>query len=124
MERFLDGVERGTRACDEFPTARISHVRYADLLDDPIAATRRAYAELDVEFSPEAEARMREFLARPQKDKHQNHYRAEVYGLDPADLRARFAPYMQRFGVEADRSRRVSPAVPAALLEGERLPGA
>lgn len=124
MERFLDGVERGTRACDEFPSARISHVRYADLLEDPIAATRRAYAELDVELSPEAEARMRAFLARPQKDKHQNHYRAEVYGLDAADLRARFAPYMQRFGVEADRARRVSQAVPAALVEGERLPGA
>lgn len=123
LERFLQGVERGTRACDEFPSARISHVRYADLVDDPVAATRRAYAELDLEFSAAAEARMREFLARPQKDKNQNHYRADVYGLDPGEIRAAFAPYMQRFGVEPDRSRRVPQELPAALAR-ERLPGA
>ena len=123
MQRFLQGIERGTRACDEFPSAKISHVRYADLVDDPIGATRRAYDELDLELSNAAEARMREFLARPQKDKNQNHYRADVYGLDPVEIRAAFSPYMQRFGVEPDRSRRVPQEIPATLAR-ERLPGA
>src|SRR6187402_2210653 len=93
MQRFLEGVERGTRACDEFPSARISHVRYHELMADPVGTTRRAYDELGLSVGAEHEGRMRTFLGTPQKDKHQNHYRADVFGLDPTEIRAAFAPY-------------------------------
>lgn len=122
LGRFLQGVERATRACDEFPNASISHVKYTDLMDDPIGVTRTVYEELGLSVSPSHEARMREFLNRPQKDKGQNIYRSEVFGLDAAGVRSAFAPYMQRFGVEPDRARRQTQVSPAALM-GERLPG-
>lgn len=121
MQRFLQGVERGARACDDFPTARISHVRYHDLVADPVAATKRAYDELGLSVGSEHESRMRSFLSRPQKDKNQNRYRADIFGLDPSEIRAAFAPYMQRFAVEPDKPRSSSLGAPAALLT-ERLP--
>lgn len=122
MQRFGQGIERATRACDEHPSARIAHVQYSDLMEDPVGVTRRVYSALDLEFSTEAAARMSAFLASPQKDKHRNHYRAGVFGLDESEIRATFAPYMQRFGVEPDRRERKQQASPAALV-GERLPG-
>jgi hypothetical protein len=121
MQRFLQGVERGARACDEFPAARITHVRYQELMADPVAATRRAYEDLGLTVGREHEGRMRSFLARPQKDKHQNRYRADVFGLDASEIRAAFAPYMQRFAVEADLPRSAGLEAPAALMT-ERLP--
>jgi len=121
MHRFLQGVERGTRACDDFPAARISHVRYDELVADPVAATRRAYQDLGLTVSSEHEARMHAFLARPQKDKHKNHYSAELFGLDATEIRSAFASYMQRFGVQPDRPRSSSRGAPAALLT-ERMP--
>jgi len=122
LGRFLQGVERATRACEEFPDAHISHVQYADLMDDPIGVTQKVYEEFGLPFSAVHENRMRDFLTRPQKDKGQNIYRSEVFGLDPSGVRSAFARYMQRFGVEPDRARRPTQVSPAALV-GERLPG-
>lgn len=112
MQRFLQGVERATRACDEFPNARICHVKYPDLVADPVAETARVYEELGLPLAAEHERRMRSFLARPQKDKHKNHYRLDVYGLDAGHIRSAFGPYMQRFSIDPERN-------PGALVKHE-----
>jgi hypothetical protein len=110
IQRFLQGIERGTRACEEFPSARICHVKYADLVADPVGVTARAYEELGLSLCTEHEQRMRSFLARPQKDKNQNHYRLDVFGLEAGEIRSAFAPYMQRFAIDPERN-------PSALVK-------
>jgi len=120
MQRFLQGVERGTRACEAFPSARISHVHYGDLMSDPIGVTQRVYGELGLDLDPRHEGRMQAFLSSPQKDKHKNVYRPDVFGLDPTAIREAFAPYMQRYGIEPERSGFVRAPSPPALV-GERL---
>ena len=51
MHRFKQGVDRGAAACDRFPDARISHLRYEDLTRDPIEAIRQSFSEVDLEVS-------------------------------------------------------------------------
>lgn len=116
MHRFLQGVERGARACDEFPSARIAHVKYEDLTRDPVGVIQQTYGELGLVTSPEHERSMQAFLERPQKDKHKNHYQAEVFGLDEARVRAAFSGYMERFGIEPELKRRDARASVARLL--------
>ena len=45
---------------------------------------------------------MQEFLTKPQRDKHQNRYRASDYDLDIGALHARFAGYMDRFNLQPE----------------------
>jgi len=65
-----------------------------------VDAVRRAYAHFDDELSPQAEAAMRAHLVQNPRGKHgKNPYTLEGYGLDPGEIRERFASYTQRFGV-------------------------
>jgi hypothetical protein len=78
----------------------IHHIRYPDLMADPIGEMRKAYAHCDEPFTPEAEAAMRVTLADNPKDKHGKHaYVLEDYGLTPDGIRTHFADYCARFGV-------------------------
>ena len=54
---------------------------------------------------PEAEARMRRFLAENPRDKHGTHrYSLDFAGLDAESLRPRFADYQRRFEVASEPS--------------------
>jgi hypothetical protein len=56
-----------------------------------------------MELSPEAEQRMRRFLAENPRDKHGTHrYSLDFASLDEARLRASFAEYQRRFGVASE----------------------
>ncbi len=73
-------------------------VDYADLCRDPIAEVRKIYAACGEALTPEAERRMRRTLASHPQHQHGVHrYALEDFGLDPGELRARFAPYRARF---------------------------
>lgn len=100
--RARQGVAIGQKACDDHPAARIAHVGYTDLTARPIEEVRRVYHELELELSSEHEANMRRFLARPQRDKHKNHYRADVFGLEETALRRQFRGYIERFAVASE----------------------
>src|SRR5690606_37677173 len=49
---------------------RILHVRYRDFVHDPIATIRSYYAFAGREFTPQAEAAMRGYLADNKGDRH------------------------------------------------------
>jgi hypothetical protein len=56
-----------------------------------------------MELSPEAEARMRRFLADNRADKHGRHtYSLALGGLDEATERARYAAYQARHDVPSE----------------------
>lgn len=118
--RFHQGVERGTATCEraragEFPGARITHLPYSELTADPARAIRRCYEDLGLEVTDRHDQRMRAFLAGPQHDKNQNRYDASVYGFTAEGLRSEFADYMQRYGIEPERSREALVSVPVSL---------
>jgi hypothetical protein len=88
------------RRLGELPGDRIHDVLYHELVRDPIAELRRLYDRLARKLAPEAEARMRAYLAaRPQHRRGAHRYTFADTGLDRARERARFAAYQTHFGV-------------------------
>jgi hypothetical protein len=79
----------------------MAHVPYIDLVADPVATTRRLYAELDWELTSETESAMREHLARHPQHEHGVHrYAAADCALDPRALDDRYRSYRETFDLE------------------------
>ena len=96
-------LEAAMAARDRAPAEQFHDVLYRDLLADPFATIARAYAHFGIDYTPEAEARMRDYLAAKPQGKHGAHsYAFEDLELDLATERARFAAYQERFGVPSE----------------------
>ncbi|MET0736691.1 MAG: sulfotransferase [Acidimicrobiales bacterium] len=97
-ERLAGMVDRGMTYLDAHPDAPITHLAYADMMADPVGSVARVYADLDLELSDEARTSIGGWMAEHPQDKHGRHrYRADDFGLEPARVRDRFAPYCERF---------------------------
>jgi hypothetical protein len=79
---------------------QVHHSQYADFLTDPFGVVRSVYAAFGRDLSPDAEARMKAYLANRPKDKHGTHeYSFDDLGLDRVAESAKFARYRARFSV-------------------------
>lgn len=104
-----DQVVAGTKASfDEvlkdpmIDDPRVTHVRFADMVKDPVAVIASVYATHGLGFSADYEARLRQWLADPghRADRYGKYtYANSDYGLDTADLKRLFANYRERFGL-------------------------
>jgi hypothetical protein len=78
-------------------------VRYEDLVKQPIPTIAGIYAHFGIDFSAEAERRMREYLASKPKGKHGEHrYEFAHTGFDLTAERERFRAYRERYGVASE----------------------
>lgn len=103
--RLARGLENTITVRDtvQLPSARVFDMQFAEFIADEVAMVRRIYTHFDIEFSAEAEARMRRFLAANPADKHGRHrYTLADAGLDVATERRRYAAYQERFGVASE----------------------
>ena len=84
-------------------------VHYKDLVADTFGTLKRLYAELGIGFGAEAEAAVRAFHAEQaalrKKGKRRQGYALAEFGLDEAEVRRRFRPYCERFGVAQEQQR-------------------
>lgn len=86
-----------------FPPSQVLHLRYRDLVQRPMETVRRLYGHFDMALMPAAEASMQALLAaRPRGGYGENHYSFAAHGIDPEELRVRFAAYVSLFGVPAE----------------------
>jgi hypothetical protein len=100
--RLADGLRLASQARERLGggAAQFLDVRFADLVGREIEQVRRIYAHFEMPLHPEAEARMRRFLAENPRDKHGTHrYSLGFAGLDAERLRPRFADYQRRFEI-------------------------
>jgi hypothetical protein len=113
VERIVRSAVHGTaavfdlvarwRADGTIPDARVVDVRYADLVADPWATLRRVYERTGMRFTPDAERRMRGYLAAKPRGRHGAHaYTFDDTGLDVGETRARFAEYVARHDVPGE----------------------
>ncbi len=82
--------------------ARISHIRFPDLMKDPIAVIASVYEQHGLDFTARYEARLKKRLADPahRVDRHGKfHYSGSDYGIDDARMKRIFADYSERFGL-------------------------
>jgi hypothetical protein len=106
VSRMLaDDVRRGFALRDGgcAPPERFLDVWYTQLMADPLAVVRRIYRHFDLELSPEAEERMRTYLATHPKDHVGPHvYSLAQFGLDPDVERERYRAYWDRWRPSAE----------------------
>ncbi len=82
------------------PADRFVDIYYADLLKDHLGTIASVYDQLGMKLTEDTQARMRAYLEAKPKDRHgPRSYSFESLGVDRAEVREKFAPYMARFGV-------------------------
>lgn len=82
---------------DQFPE-RFLDIQYRDLIADPMVGAQQIYDFVGIEWTPEAEAGMREWAVEHSRDKRPVHsYTLEQYGFTEEGLRKQFARYYERF---------------------------
>jgi len=82
------------------------HLRYEDLVADPIAAVEALYAHYGETVTALHRRRMETWMRdRPQRAFGRHRYALGDFGLDAAGLGAEFAAYCERFGLARERVR-------------------
>jgi hypothetical protein len=109
-DRWLEGTRNMIRAADAAGQS-IQHVRYGDLVADPLGTVETLYARLGLDFRRETADAIRSLnSAEPNGGYGDNRYSAGDYGLDLGAERERFAAYRQFFDIEPEAAR-----LPASL---------
>jgi hypothetical protein len=100
---FLESYAAGLATAMQSPALdSVHHLRYGELGSDPVAAIRSLYDLLGRDWTAEHERRMRAWLADEANAPNRRgtfHYDLSWFGLEPAQLRERFADYVDRFGL-------------------------
>ena len=103
---WIDGANRmiGAAAAD----SSILHLHYKQVVAAPLEAVETLYRHCGLTLGDAGKARMLAWLDRaPRNGNSQSRYSLTEFGMDEAALRARFAGYMDAFGVarEWDQTR-------------------
>jgi hypothetical protein len=103
VEMWAGRIEHAMRVRRQHDSRRFCDLPFRTVSDDPLGAVRRIYDRFDFELSPQAEARMRAWIAAHPRERHGAHqYRAEDFGLVPAEVSARFRGYREQFDVAVE----------------------
>jgi hypothetical protein len=101
MDFYATSLERGLEARDRSDAARFVDVAHDEFVDTPDAVVERIYGHFGLDLSASARGAMKAHADANPKGKHGAHkYSLEEWGLDPVAVRERFAPYIERFGIE------------------------
>jgi hypothetical protein len=73
---------------------------FPDFVADQFAVVEDIYKAFDLPMTDVGAERMQAFIADNPKGKHGLHlYTPEEYGIDPAQVRRDFRPYIEQFGL-------------------------
>ena len=75
----------------------VTDLAFEDAVQHPIESVTRVYDAIGLDLTPEAEASMRDWLARRPRETGRPDYQPETYGLSAGQIRERFAEYESRF---------------------------
>jgi hypothetical protein len=99
---LLDGAS-ALRDAGTLGSGATFDVCYRDFVERPFEVLPQLYDHFEIDFSADAEARMRAYLAaKPKGARGAHRYSFEDTGFDRAAERARFLPYQERYGVPSE----------------------
>jgi hypothetical protein len=106
-EEITVGLERGMALRDSgvVPEGRMIDVQFADFMNDPWTTIKDIYARLGRELQPDAEQKMRDFLAAHPGDGGRGRYTWSDTGLDAGEVRDRVRAYQERYAVPTEELR-------------------
>ena len=83
---------------------RIRHLPYHEAVADLVDTMRQAYRTFDIEFTDAYEGGLVDWLARNKVDRYGKFiYKMDALNTDLSALYSEFDPYLERFGVRAER---------------------
>ncbi|OBH32439.1 hypothetical protein A5692_15475 [Mycobacterium sp. E342] len=98
IDRLDDMLSALVRDRDTIGPDRSIDIRFDDFMADELGVAERVYALAGEPFTAEARTAIDDYLAGHRRGRLGNVATScEMFGLDEADLRARFAPYVERF---------------------------
>ena len=99
--RWLDGARRMMDIADGTGFAQpICHVQYIDLVTDPVSTVEQVYRHFGMELDEKSVAAMGHYvMERPKGGYGPRDYHLEDHGLDAAEEREKFRPYLLQFGI-------------------------
>ena len=118
--RWLDGTRRMMAVGDDagFPDP-VCHVHHMDLISDPLSTVEAVYRHFGMTPAPGMASAIEAYVAaRPKGGYGDHHYNFHDHGLEEQEERARFRPYMVRFGVTAETAPRPKSAPAKARVAG------
>lgn len=103
-EEIVVGLDRGMSFRDRgvVPAGRMIDVQFRDFVTDPWTTIKDIYAKLGRELKPEAEQKMRDFLAAHPGDGGRGRYTWSDTGLDAGEVRERVRAYQERYDVPTE----------------------
>jgi hypothetical protein len=105
---ILDALDRAVTAREDgsIPPDRVVDVQFDAFMADHFGTIRSIYDAWDVEYTPDAEQRMRTFLDDHGREKHGVHrYSFADTGLDEGEIRERAKRYVDYFDVSEEGKR-------------------
>lgn len=95
LEKLLDACVRDREV---IAPDRSLDVRFDDFMADELGVAESIYALTGEEFDGRSRAAVTQYLQSHRRGRHGRvHTSADMFGLDPEELRERFAPYSARF---------------------------
>lgn len=112
---WLAGAARMVEASGSLPdSTRVMRVHYSDLVARPLEVVGEIYRGFDFSLSTTTAQRIARLVERePRGGYGLNQYSFEQYGLDPAQERKRFQPYVEHFRVALEHEAGPRTAGPA-----------
>ncbi|HLI22535.1 MAG TPA: sulfotransferase, partial [Stellaceae bacterium] len=106
-DHWADGAARILAASETLPANDVVHIRYRDLVGDPVGTVMRVYAAFGLPHDEGFKERINRYVAaKPNGGYGQLRYRLEDYGIDMARERRRYADYVATFDVAPEAARR------------------
>ena len=100
MDFYATSLERGLAARDRCDPDRFVDVRHDEFVGAPLSVVESIYSHFGLPLNAATRESIEAHVKSNPKGRHGRHdYSLEEYGLDPAAVRARFAPYIDRFGI-------------------------
>lgn len=99
---WVDRLERLLGACVRdravIPADRSVDIRFDDFMADEMGVAENVYRVAGESFTAEVRSAVSDYLHAHRRGRHGRvHTSAQMFGLDPEELRDRFAPYAARF---------------------------
>lgn len=100
---FMLNELRRQRDAGELPDERFVDSHYLDLIEDPVAAIGKIYANAGLDWPEGHAARIESYLRDKPRGKFGRHaYTLEEYGLDEATVRETYAGYVEAYGIRRE----------------------
>ena len=100
MQIWAAGAERAIAVRKQFPQAQFYDLHFDDFVSDSIGEVRNAYEQFGIEWTPECDSALRQWNADNPQGKHGSHsHGSEQLGLSSAEIRERFADYIDYFDI-------------------------